>query len=110
MSYTYHSLSVIHSRTHSFAHALIHSRTHSLARLTVPGLPDENGRKQIFNIHTTRMRNMGKLDDGVDLGELAAETKNFSGAEIEGVVRAAQSTALNRMIKVGPARGGGRKR
>ena len=65
-----------------------------------PGLPDENGRKQIFNIHTTRMRNMGKLDDGVDLGELAAETKNFSGAEIEGVVRAAQSTALNRMIKV----------
>ena len=73
----------------------------------MPGLPDENGRKQIFNIHTTRMRNMGKLDDGVDLGELAAETKNFSGAEIEGVVRAAQSTALNRMIKVGPARGGG---
>lgn len=64
------------------------------------GLPDENGRKQIFGIHTTRMRNMGKLDDGVDLGELAAETKNFSGAEIEGVVRAAQSTALNRMIKV----------
>lgn len=47
------------------------------------------------------MRTHKKLSQEVDLPELAALTKNFSGAEIEGLVRAAQSTAMNRMIKVG---------
>jgi len=45
------------------------------------------------------MREYGKLDSDVDLKELAALTKNFSGAELEGLVRAAQSSAMNRPIK-----------
>lgn len=65
------------------------------------GLPDEHGRTQILNIHTSRMKTHGKLDDDVDLVELAALTKNFSGAELEGLVRAAQSMAMNRLIKAG---------
>ena len=40
-----------------------------------------------------------KLSSDVDLAELAQLTKNFSGAEIEGLVRAAQSCALNRLVK-----------
>lgn len=46
------------------------------------------------------MKDNKKLDADVDLAELAQLTKNFSGAEIEGLVRAAQSCAMNRLIKV----------
>uniref|UniRef100_A0A0P5LEC9 Vesicle-fusing ATPase n=1 Tax=Daphnia magna TaxID=35525 RepID=A0A0P5LEC9_9CRUS len=63
------------------------------------GLPSETGRAQILKIHTARMRDNKKIAPDVDLQELAVLTKNFSGAEIEGLVRAAQSTALNRLIK-----------
>ncbi|XP_039596810.1 vesicle-fusing ATPase isoform X3 [Polypterus senegalus] len=63
------------------------------------GLPDEKGRVQILNIHTCKMREFNLLAVDVDLRELAVETKNFSGAELEGLVRAAQSTAMNRHIK-----------
>ncbi|NXG05512.1 NSF ATPase, partial [Sakesphorus luctuosus] len=63
------------------------------------GLPDEKGRLQILHIHTVRMREHQLLAEDVDIAELAVETKNFSGAELEGLVRAAQSTAMNRHIK-----------
>ena len=72
--------------------------------LVSSGLPDEPGRLQILNIHTTIMRENDKLAPDVDLTELAALTKNFSGAEIEGLVRCAQATAMNRLIKVLAAR------
>lgn len=65
-----------------------------------PGLPDEKGRVQILTIHTNKMRSFNLLAGDVNIPELAAETKNYSGAELEGLVRAAQSTAMNRHIKV----------
>jgi vesicle-fusing ATPase len=71
-------------------------------RLEVPieiGLPKENGRMQILTIHTTKMRENGKMSGDIDLAELSKVTKNFSGAELEGLVRAAQSCALNRLVK-----------
>eukprot|EP00026_Physarum_polycephalum_P002703 Phypoly_transcript_02711.p1 GENE.Phypoly_transcript_02711~~Phypoly_transcript_02711.p1 ORF type:complete len:742 (+),score=148.22 Phypoly_transcript_02711:238-2463(+) len=61
-------------------------------------LPDEAGRVQIFRIHTTKMRENNYMADDVSLDELAAQTKNYSGAEIEGVVKAATSYAFSRQI------------
>ncbi|CAI2309761.1 unnamed protein product [Caenorhabditis sp. 36 PRJEB53466] len=64
-------------------------------------LPDEFGRLQILRIHTARMREYNKMDGKVDLDDLSKRTKNFSGAELEGLVRAAQSSAMNRLVKAG---------
>lgn len=68
-------------------------------------LPDESGRVQILKIHTAKMRESGNLDRDVDLEEIAHVTKNFSGAEISGLVRSATSFALNRHVKVGTVAG-----
>ena len=62
------------------------------------GLPDENGRLQIFTIHTNKIKNSKHLDANVDLAELAALTKNFTGSEIEGVVKAACSYSFNEQL------------
>ncbi|RLN79059.1 hypothetical protein BBJ28_00013979 [Nothophytophthora sp. Chile5] len=77
-------------------------------------LPDEKGRAQIFKIHTERAREKGALhptviadldncldptkfvSDDPDYRNLVQRTKNFSGAEIEGLVRAATAHALSR--------------
>jgi vesicle-fusing ATPase len=64
-------------------------------------LPDEHGRLQILNIHTSKMRDNNVMGPDVDLAELAAQTKNFSGAELNGLVKSATSFAFNRHVKVG---------
>jgi vesicle-fusing ATPase len=64
------------------------------------GLPDEKGRVQILKIHTSKMQTNSFLGRDVDLSKLAEITKNFSGAEIEGLVKSASSFALNRHVDV----------
>ncbi|KAF4126370.1 vesicle-fusing ATPase [Geosmithia morbida] len=64
-------------------------------------LPDEAGRLQILNIHTSKQRKGGRLGDDVDLENLASLTKNFSGAELYGLVRSATSFAFSRHTEVG---------
>ncbi|VEV54928.1 N-ethylmaleimide-sensitive fusion protein, putative [Plasmodium vinckei vinckei] len=61
-------------------------------------LPNKEGRIQILNIHTKNMRQNNKLSKDVNIEELAEKTPNFSGAEIEGLVRNTVSYAFERHI------------
>ncbi|KAI1433438.1 P-loop containing nucleoside triphosphate hydrolase protein [Xylaria sp. CBS 124048] len=64
-------------------------------------LPDEAGRLEIIKIHTSKMKTNGLLNPDVNLEELASLTKNFSGAELNGLVKAAASFAFSRHTEVG---------
>mmetsp|Transcript_11995 Transcript_11995/g.34659 ORF Transcript_11995/g.34659 Transcript_11995/m.34659 type:complete len:748 (-) Transcript_11995:64-2307(-) len=66
------------------------------------GLPDTKGRMQILNIHTKNMRDAKRITPEAmkKLPYVAEKTKNFSGAEIEGLVKAASSYALTRCVDV----------
>jgi vesicle-fusing ATPase len=66
------------------------------------GLPDLQGRLQILGIHTRNMREAKRITPEVldRLPEIAEKCKNFSGAEIEGLVKAASSYALTRCVDV----------
>ena len=68
-------------------------------------LPDEAGRAQILKIHTTKMLANNVMGSDVDILELAHLTKNFSGAEIGGLIKSATSFAFNRHVKVGTMAG-----
>jgi len=66
------------------------------------GLPDEAGRIQILNIHTEKMRKNNRITQACldGLPHIAKLTKNYTGAEIEGLVRSAVSFALSRNVDV----------
>lgn len=57
-------------------------------------LPDEKGRKEILLIHTKKMAENNLLESDVDFNELSALTKNYTGAELEGLCNSASSFAI----------------
>lgn len=73
-------------------------------------LPDEKGRREIFNIHL-KENIENKVLKGVDVEELVQRTPNYSGAEIKGLCKRARDFALQESIvdpkdlaKVNPAK------
>ena len=61
-------------------------------------LPDEDGRKEIFKIHTAMM----KMDKDVDLDNLAAVTESATGADIKAIsVEAGMFAVRKKMDAVG---------
>ncbi len=59
--------------------------------------PNEEGRYEIFKVHTRGM----KLADDVDLRELAKRTEGYTGADIAAVCREAGMAAIREAIKGG---------
>jgi vesicle-fusing ATPase len=64
------------------------------------GLPDKEGRYEILKIHTKTMSDGNVLSDDVNLSNIATETNNFTGAEIEGLVKSAVSFATQRHVDI----------
>ncbi len=58
------------------------------------GVPNQQGRREIFAVHTRGM----PLADDVDLDELARKTHGFVGADIEAVCKEAAMSALRRVL------------
>ena len=56
------------------------------------GVPNEQGRHEILDVHTRRM----PLADDVDVGRLAARTHGFVGADLESLATEAAMVALRR--------------
>jgi transitional endoplasmic reticulum ATPase len=56
------------------------------------GVPDEDGRREILEIHSRSLR----LSDSVDLDDIAQRTHGYVGADLASVVQEAAMTALDR--------------
>lgn len=62
------------------------------------GLPDLEGRKQIFRIHTEKMKSSNMIDKNINFDQIAKLTENYSGAEIEAVVKNASARAIHKQL------------
>lgn len=63
-------------------------------------LPTKEGRKEILTIHTNKMKSSNRFDENIDLEDIATQTQNYSGAELEGLVRNATGYAISREINM----------
>jgi vesicle-fusing ATPase len=64
------------------------------------GLPNESGRQDILKIHTTKLKELDKIADNVDLSVIAYNTKNYTGAELESIIMSATSFAISRELNM----------
>lgn len=64
------------------------------------GLPDDEGRIEIFKIHMKELSKNNYLDKDIDIVQLSKLTENFTGAEIESVVKNAVSKSIRSKINM----------
>lgn len=64
-------------------------------------LPTFEERIEIFEIHCSNLIKSNSMAEDVDLLQLAKLTDNYTGAEIEGIVKSACSFAMSRVVDLG---------
>lgn len=69
------------------------------------GLPDEKDRLEILQIKIADMKKNNLVDDSVDLTSWAVKTKNYTGAELEELVRKAVHYAMGANFTLEPSDG-----
>ncbi|KAH6807248.1 cell division cycle 48B [Perilla frutescens var. frutescens] len=80
------------NRPHAIDAALMRPGRFDIVLYVPP--PDLEARHEILGVHTRKM----KIDDDVDLGQIAEETELFTGAELEGLCKEAGIVALREDI------------
>ena len=68
-------------------------------------LPDRAGRRQVLDIHTSKLRENKFLAPDVDLDAIVDATASFSGADLAATVRSATSYAMARIYENAPTDG-----
>jgi katanin p60 ATPase-containing subunit A1 len=73
-------------------------------RIYIP-LPDDEGRKALFEINMKKT----ELDGDVDLNELAAKSAGYSGADVANVCRDASMMSVRRLMEQARKQGLGKE-
>ena len=63
-------------------------------------LPIEKGREQIFNVYLKKIKENKLLNDDVDINHLSKITKNFTGADIEAMVKLSVANVLFKVLLI----------
>jgi len=64
------------------------------------GLPTLSGRIDILNVHTKTLRDNNRLCSDVNVEQIAKVAKNYTGAELEGLVKHALSYSISRNTEI----------
>ncbi len=61
-------------------------------------LPDIKGRLQILQVHSKCLAENSSFDPDIDLEDIAEKTENFTGAELESLIRSATNYAIHKSL------------
>ena len=86
------------NRPHAIDHALL--RPGRMDKLVHVGLPDDDGRRAVFEVHLRKVAQ--DENDPIRIDDLVSASDGYSSAEIAGIVREALMSRVGRIIRAMP--------